>query len=61
MKQINVCVGVKVSNCNYFCNKLCNFFSTGKCHLFDKNLKYVKDDQSNDIYLRCLDCIDHEE
>jgi hypothetical protein len=63
MKQINVCVGVKVSDCKKYCNRYCNFYSLGKCSLFSEGLKQakVRDVGENEIYLRCEDCIDYEE
>jgi len=63
MKQINVCVGVKTSNCGKQCDRLCNFFAFGKCILFEEILKEAKVRAAGEryVYLRCEDCIDHEE
>ena len=65
MKQIKVGVGVMTSNCGKQCDKLCNFYSfrltSGWCSLFDQSLNRVNFDDLSSEYLRCEDCIDHEE
>jgi hypothetical protein len=68
MKQVNVSLQIETSDCGRNCSFHCPFLSITtrkgkKCHLFDEILKEVKvrDVGEKDVYLRCEDCIDHEE